>query len=163
MKPLFSIATEYQSLYQKLSDNDELFPEDLNAIELIADDLEIKAVNIGSIIKNMEHEAESIWQAIDAMEKRYSSVCKKVGNLKEYLKSNLERCEIKEIKSPFFDIKIRNNPASVRVVDETLIPESYFKEKITRSLDKAMISKELKELTEIPGVILAHETRIEIK
>lgn len=160
---LFEIATHYQSLMQEIMDCDELSREQLNAIESINDSLEDKAKAVGAFIKNMEADYKSINEAIDAMKKRSATLENKVECMKEYLKSNLERCNIKEVKSPWFDIKIKLNPESVIVNDEDLIPNEYFKETLLRKLDKGLISQGLKNNIMIPGVMLERRTRLEIK
>jgi len=160
---LFEIATQYQSLMQEIMDCDELNKEQLNAIESINDSLEDKAKAVGAFIKNMEADYKSITDAMDAMKKRASTLESKIDCMKEYLKSNLERCNVKEVKSPWFDIKIKLNPESVLVNDETIIPSEYFKETLLRKLDKGLISQGLKNNIMIPGVMLERRTRIEIK
>jgi len=97
------------------------------------------------------------------MEQRFTRVMKKITALKDYLKTNLEQCNIKEVKSPYFDIKIRTNPPSVIIEDESMIPLQYFREKLMRTLDKSTIAQELKNNIMIPGVHLQRQTRLEIR
>jgi SMC interacting uncharacterized protein involved in chromosome segregation len=160
---LFEISTQYQSLMNDIAECDELTTEQLQAIESVDDSLQEKAKAVGAFIKNLEADYFAIHEAIKTMEDRARKVNAKIENLKEYLKCNLEKCDIKEIKSPYFDIRIKLNPASVIVNDENLIPEQYLKEKLYRFVDKAMIAKELKNNVLIPGVMLERRTRIEIR
>ncbi len=160
---LFEISTQYQQLMNDIAECDEITSEQLQAIESIDDSMQEKAKAIGAVIKNMESDYFAIQDAIKTMEDRARKINTKIDNLKSYLKSNLEACDIKEVKSPFFDIKIKLNPASVIIQDESLIPSQYCKEKLYRFVDKAMISKELKNNVIIPGVMLAMQTRIEIR
>jgi hypothetical protein len=97
------------------------------------------------------------------MKTRADKLNNKIENIKTWLKSNLEKCDIKEINSPHFDIKIKLNPESVVVKDENLVPYFYFKEIIRRQLDKSLLSKALKDNMIIPGVFLERRTRLEIK
>ena len=160
---LFEITAKYQSLMQDIAECDELTAEQLQALESVDDSLQEKAKAVGAFIKNMEADYFAIQDAINTMEERARKVNNKIENLKQYLKDNLEKCDIKEIKSPFFDIRIKLNPAAVIVNDEALIPDQYYKEKIMRSLDKTLLSQELKNNVAIPGVMLERRTRIEIR
>mgnify|MGYP001563451345 CR=1 FL=1 len=160
---LFEISTHYQQLMNEISECDELTAEQLQAIESVDDSLQEKAKAVGAFIKNMEADLFAIQDAINTMEKRSSTLCGKIEHLKAYLKDNLERCDIKEIKSPYFDIRIKSNPAAVVVQDEALVPEYYFRSKLIRNLDKTLLSQELKNNVMIPGVTLEKRTRIEIR
>lgn len=163
MRPLYEIANEYQSIASSISDSDEITVEQIEALDQVSEDVKQKAVNIGALIRNLEVEANSINDAIVKMESRQISVNKKIEHLKEYLKLNLERCELKEVKSPMFDIKIKINPAAVVIQDIQSIPDKYFKEIIDRKLDKFLISQELKNEVMIPGVCLERRTRVDIR
>jgi len=160
---LFEISSQYQALMNEIAECDELSTEQLQAIESIDDSMQEKAKAVGAFIKNMEADYLAINDAIKTMEDRARKVSAKIENLKSYLKSNLEACDITEVKSPFFDIKIKLNPYSVVINDESLIPTQYLKEKLYRFVDKTMIAKELKNNVLIPGVMLERRTRIEIR
>lgn len=163
MRPLYEIANEYQSLLAQVINCDEISPEMFEEFQGIQGDIKDKAVNVAAFIKNLEAEAEGIEKAIDAMQERAKRINKKVDSLRDYLKLNLESCHLNEVKSPFFDIRVRTNPASVAIMDEKLIPEQYFREIMMRKVDKLMLSQELKNNVMIPGVALEKRTRLEIK
>jgi hypothetical protein len=147
----------------EIMDCDELSHEQLQSIESVNDSMEEKAKSIAALIKNMESEETAIDSAINKMEERRNKITRKIQLMADYLKTNLEKCDIKEIKSPWFDIKIKFNPVSVLVSDEKLIPSEYFKEMIMRRLDKTLLSQNLKNNIMIPGVKLERRTRLEIK
>ena len=61
-------------------------------------------------------------------------------------------------------LTVRNNPESVEVLDESLIPDRYKKEKITVSVDKRMIKKEYQETGVLPtGVAIKRTQSLTIK
>lgn len=163
MKPLYEIANEYQEIANIIAECDEISVEQMTMLDQISEDIKQKSINIGALIRNLEVESLSIKDAIDKMESRKISVDKKIENLKEYLKSNLERCDLKEVKSAMFDVKIKINPAAVIVQDMKVIPDKYFKEIIEKRLDKFLIAQELKNEIMIPGVALERRTRIDIR
>jgi hypothetical protein len=163
MQPLYKIAMEYKQIMDSILECDELTEDHLNDIKAAEGAINDKAIAIGTIINNLDAEAAGIQDALKKMEERFTRAMKKIASLKDYLKSNLEQCNIKEIKSPYFDIKIRTNPPSVIVEDESQIPPQYFREMLMRRLDKSTLAQELKNNAVIPGVHLERQTRLEIR
>ena len=163
MKPLYEIAVEYQRCLNDVLNMDDLSEDKLTELDQLDDDIKNKAINTAAVIKNLELESESIDKAILSMQERKGKVEKKIDYLKKYLKENMERCNLKEVKSPYFDIKLLTNPPSVLINDEKLVPPQYYREIITKKLDKNLISQELKNNTFIPGTLLEQRTRLEIR
>jgi hypothetical protein len=163
MKPLYEISIEYQRLINDLSDCDEIDEGQVQLLNDLTSDIKEKAINVGAFIKNMEAEAQAIECGIAEMEKRKSRLLNKSQKLKDYLKQHLEECEMREIKSTYFDIKIRSNPSSVMINDEALIPKEYIRETILSRIDKTQLSQALKNNMIIPGALLVRNTRLEIR
>lgn len=163
MSKLYSLKNQYLSVEEDINSSDEISEEQLFTLESIEDDINNKSINIGYLIKNFEAEINAIDDAVKSMQDRQSKIMKKVESLKQYLKYNLESCHINEIKSPYFDIKLKLNPPSVKIEDENLIPEHYFCEKTIKNIDKRKISDDLKNNIFVPGVQLTRASRIEIK
>lgn len=163
MSKLFELKNTYLSIEDEINSSDEISEEQLMVFESIEDDIKEKSINIGYIIQNLESEIDSIDKAIKSMQLRQAKLMKKSNSLKEYLKLNLEVCNMKEIKSPYFDIKVKINPYSVLIENESLLPDSYFNEKITKIIDKISIRNDIKNNIFVPGAALSQTTRLEIK
>jgi hypothetical protein len=80
-----------------------------------------------------------------------------VDRLEEYVKSTMEHAGKKELEGDGLKIKLRANPPSVILIDETLIPSS-FKKIVTpepfEKIDKTLIAKALKAGLDVPGADL---------
>jgi ribosome recycling factor len=163
MQPLYDIANKYQYAIDLITSSDEICDEYKDMLNNIEADLKDKAVNIGAMIQNLEAEEHGIDEAIQKMQDRQEKLMKKTQWLRDYLKEHLEKCKVDEVKSPYFDIRIKLNPASVVVEDESLVPMEYFRESVVRRLDKATMAQDLKNNAFIPGVHLERRTRLEIK
>lgn len=163
MRPLYEITNEYQSLMAQIMEADEISDDMLADLHAVQGDIKEKAVNVAAFLKNLEVEADGIQKAIESMEDRARKVSRKMESLRDYLKHNLEACQMKEVKSPFFDIRIRLNPASVDIKDETAIPDGYWREISTRRVDKTLIARDLKSNILIPGAELVRHTRLEVR
>lgn len=160
---LYEISNNYQRIADAIENSDEISTELLQELDAVEQNMSAKIENIGALIANLECEAQAIDEVIERQFVRQKRVNKKIENLKDYIKFELERCGINKMSTPQFDLSIRANPPSVVIQDESSIPEKYFKDRIMRSLDKSLISQDLKNNCDIPGVILERRTRIDIR
>ncbi len=162
---LYEIANEYEVLLDQTF-NDETGEVNENAlVELnqIKESIEQKSIALASYIKNIEAERKAIEEARESMDKREKYLKNKVSYLTDYLHFNMEKCEITEIKCPYFQIKLKKCPLSVNVLDENIVPNEYKNEKLTITLNKIKIKEELLAGVVINGVELKQNTRIEIR
>lgn len=163
MKPLYEIATEFKELLNEITDAEEFNDEHMEMLTQCREDLDKKVINIVSYIKNLESENEAIEKAIVSMNDRNKRLNKKIEKLKDYVKNTMESLEIKEVKSPYFDVMLKSNPPSVKIENEAVIPAEYFKEFIVAKIDKTLIAQKLKNNISVPGTFLEKRTRLEIR
>ena len=67
-----------------------------------------------------------------------------------------------KFKAGVFNFAIQNNPPSVEIYDETLIPEQYLVEQPAK-IDKAGIKELLKQGEEVPGAELKQTKGLRIR
>lgn len=164
MLALYELAGNYRALSDKLHDA-EFDPQTiLDTLEAESGDLVTKGTNIGKFYRNLLATADQIKQAEAQMAARRKSIEKHAESLRTYLHSNMERAGITKIESPWFVISIKQNPASVQIDDESLIPDDYLKEvPATFAPDKKLMKSAMDEGYQIPGAQLVRGTRLEIK
>jgi hypothetical protein len=160
---LYEIADQYQFLLNDLYDYetgvvDETALAKLNAL---TDTMENKALNITRLFKDLEAHADAIEKERKAMALRENALKNQVKRLKEYLLSNMERCEIKKIECPQFIISLQKNPPSVKIEDENLIPSEY--DKVTVDLDISKIKSDLQNGVVVPGASLIQKNSVRIR
>lgn len=162
---LYQLANDFTEQATNLADLD--LPEDVinDTLEGLIFPVEVKATNVAAFVLNLESDVAAIKAAEEKLAARRQSIEKRAKHLRDYLKSNMERCGISEITAndKTFAIKLRQNPESVKIEDETAIPASYFVEKVSRNLDKALVKAAIKNGAEVPGCHLERGTRVEIK
>ncbi len=160
---LYEIADKYQFLLNDLYDHETGVVNEtaLARLNELSDSMEDKAVNITRLFKELEASAEAIEKERKAMQAREKALKNQITSLKDYLRSNMERCEIKKIECPQFVITLQKNPCSVEITDEKLIPSEY--EKVKVELDVAKIKDELKNGVVIPGARLVQGSSIRIR
>jgi len=162
---LYEITNQYLELLNNISDKEtgEIDENALVWLNDFKDDIKTKSISIASFIKNMEAERDAISDAVKAMEVREDRLRDKINYLGQYLKVNMERCEINEISCPYFAIKLKKCPVSVDIINEEFIPEEYIKRKEVISIDKIKLKNDLQSGLEITGASLKNNNRLEIK
>jgi hypothetical protein len=161
---LYELASEFRAVADQLADMD-LPPEVVaDTLEAIAQPLEQKCTNVAAFARNLEAAADQIKAAEAEMARRRKAIEARAASLREYLLSNMQRCGIQKIESPWFRIAVRANPESVVIDDESAIPVDYQREIPARhEPDKAAMKSAMRDGFVIPGAHLARTQRIEIK
>jgi len=133
-----------------------------DALDCIKDDINEKAENIGKIILNERADIEQIKKEIERLKNVVARKERTVDNLLNYIKKSMEFLKFKEIKTPIISFFIRKNPAKLEILNESLIPDIYFK--IKRELDNAAIKEALKNGSKIDGAeLITTNTSLMIK
>ena len=160
---LYEISNKYLAILNNMYDEETGVVDEtaLKALNEIEDSFETKAITIGKVFKNLFSLASAIENERKAMQKRENMLKKKIENLKDYLKINMEKCSISKIESHFFNISLRQNPCSVNVIDESKIPKKYFK--IKKEVDITKIKDDLKNCVVIKGAELINTKSVLIK
>lgn len=162
---LYEIADKYENIIDKTFDQEtgEINEVALSSLDEVTKQIEEKGIAIASYIKNLDAEREAINQAKKNMAERENALDKKADYLTQYLQSNMERCGINEIKSPYFNIRLKKCPISTDIINEEFIPDKYKKVKEVVSIDKLKIKADILAGIEIAGAALRQNNRLEIK
>lgn len=143
---LYEISNKYQLTFNKLENAEEVNETDIeNELMPIKDEFENKAIAVSSFIKNLEAEAIAIKQAEFNMAQRRKVIENRIASFKNYLLSNMERCDFTQVKCPYFSIKIKDCPESVEITDINKIPDEYMRVKTIKEPDKAKIKEYLQQ------------------
>lgn len=109
-------------------------------------EFEDKADGYAKVLRNLGGTREAIKSEI----KRLTEMDRVIANNEKAIKQNLENAMIETGKTKFkttlFSFGIQKNPASVRIKDESLVPEEY-RIKQPDKIDKKGLIKALKEGT----------------
>lgn len=161
--PLYELTESYRNALETLTD-----PElDIDA-QTIADTLEgiqgtveQKAIQVAAYFQNLEASVEAIEAAEKRMTARKKALRSKVESMKEYLRLNMEKCDIKKIECPEFSITLVQNPESVLVTDEDVIPEEFFDMKPV--LSKTRVKDWIKANGPMDGAAIVRKNSIRIR
>ena len=156
---LYHMTEQYRAALAELSDAD--LPEEVVAdtLEALEGELVQKGQAVAAFALNLAAEIE----AIKAVEKRISdkrkALEKRESGLRDYLRTNMEKAGIGEIKAidGSFTAKLQKGRPSVVVDDESLIPDDSEYVRWKREVNKTAIAAAIQAGVEVAG---AH---IEIK
>lgn len=157
---------DISSRYQQLLDQDEYTEEDLQELNSLHGSVEEGITSRAKYIKNLEAEQDAIDNAITLMEERSEALEKKIANQRERLASYMSACQIKEVKTPYFNIKYVINRASTDIFDSKLIPDqfvTYVEVQPQVKISKDEIKKAIENGQEVPGARLIYNVKVDIK
>jgi len=149
--------------YAELLDRPEEMESDalVDTLESLQDAIEDKAENIAKLVKNLEADAKIIKEEEQRLAERRRSIENKVTRLKEYLQEQLEVAGLQKAKRPTITVAIQNNPPSVEIADEKLIPSEFMIPQY--KVDKKSILERLKNGEMVPGAKLVQGRGVRIR
>lgn len=165
MGKLYEISEQYQEL-QALADSDDENMQEAVAttLECIEGDFNDKAQALVTVVHNMDSDVEALDAEVKRLQARKKAIQNRQDSMREYLRDNMERTGIKKISCPLFTINCVAGREIAIINDESKIPDEYMTVKTEIRLDKAAITKALKDGAEINGVSLGRaKSSIRIK
>lgn len=157
---LYQLADKYLQL-SNIDIHDQII---IDKLEEIKDDFNEKAINITYAIKNLEATESAIQKAIDNMKVRQEYIKSRIEKMKEYIKNEMVRIDIKEISCEYFSLKVRKNPPHVVIDSQKQIPYEYMRIPNPKppEPDKVLIKNALLLGKEISGCCLEYKSRLDI-
>jgi chaperonin cofactor prefoldin len=162
---LYHMTEEYRQALHELSNAD--LPEEVvrDTLEALGGELLKKGEAVAAFTLNLDAEVD----AIKAVEKRISdrrkALEKRADNLREYLRTNMEKAGITEIKAldGSFTAKLGKGRPSVVIDDESLLPDDSDYVRWTKAPNKTAIADAIKAGKEVPGAHLETKPSLSIK
>ena len=159
---LYELTTDLKELQE--IDFTQAEEEQIEAVKgIIKTQIESKSAGIIAVIRNEESDIDAIKVEIKRLQELKKSKENKIENLKKYTKECLEDADIKKVSTSLGNMTVRKNPASVDVLDESLIPSEYKREVVEVKVDKKAILADLKEGVVVEGAALKNSTSLMIK
>lgn len=162
---LYQIADQYLVDLEKLSDLD--LPDEVvrDTLEGMQGEIQEKATNVAMYIRNVRAVSAAKREAAKQMLKQADSLDGRADGIEKYLLTNMQRCGIRSIESPWFKIALQKNPGSV-VIDDAIMLDSRFlrqQEAPPPAPDKKAIKEALQAGEVVAGAHLEQTERVVIK
>lgn len=154
MRALYEIDFDIENCFDP--ETGEIFEDRLEELQ-VEREKKLEGVALG--YKNLMAEAEMIKAEIKSLTERQKRAEAKAEGLKGYLDRALGGAAF---TTPKAQIKYRRSTA-LEIMDESDIPDEYWKVKTEKSVDKLKIKDAMKSGIEVPGVELQEKLNISIK
>jgi predicted nuclease with TOPRIM domain len=157
---LYELTQSYVSVMEMAEEMDVTTLQD--TLESIEEEIHDKAENIAKLIKNINADVDALKNEEKRLADRRKSLENKVTHLKGYLQNQLEVAGLDKVKRPTLTVSIQNNPPSLDIADESLIPSDY---RIPQpdKIDKKSLLTMLKDGMEIEGVSIKQGRGLRIR
>lgn len=167
MNSIYNISNNLRQIIDNLSngigidqETGEIDPEIVNQLAITRENLELKAIDYGFIIKSFDDELEIIDKEIKRLTELKNQKKNTKDRLKEVLTNAMLEFGIEKIKGDTFQLSFRESEA-VEITDESIIPLDY--QRVKMEVDKTAIKKAIKNNEFVPGAELVKKQNLQIK
>lgn len=155
---LYELTGNYQNVLNLISEGEDLG----DTLESLNDAIEDKVENIAKVIKSLDAEIAGYKTEETRLYNRRKSIERNISRLKEYTQHSMEITGKKKIKGQLFTVAIQNNPQSLKVIDEALIPSGFYEPQEPK-LNRRELLEELKLGHEVEGVEIQQTQSLRIR
>ena len=155
---LYELSQNYLAV-QEMDLEPETLKDTLDSIEDAAVD---KIEKLVRVMRNNEGDINSIKLEEERLKKKRQSLENYNKFFKQYIEDTMRLMEKTRLKAGFFNLAIQNNPPSIVVFDEALIPKQFLIEQPPK-IDRAGIKELLKAGEEVPGAELKQTKGLRIR
>lgn len=163
MFKLYELTEMYQNIWDLVEDEEVDLDTLETALSQVEDNIELKAESMAKLIKGIDGDVIALKEEENRLAKRRKALENKQANIKLYLENQFKAMGLDKIKTPIFTVALQNNPPSVNILDEDLIPEQYKKSVTTVSIVKKDILEALKEGQVINGAEIKQGKSLRIR
>jgi|ERR1700722_5243455 len=167
---LYQLTHEHSLLLSQLYDHEtgEVNQEIEDKLSASSQSVDKKCLSVASYIQHLESEKAQLEFLKKQIKEREQAYDAKIERMERYLKSNMEYAGIDKIECPYFTVRIKTNPYSTDILDESLIPKDLINykviEKVEAKPDKTRIKEQvLKTGIQVPGACVAKKTQLKIE
>ncbi|MFO3694364.1 siphovirus Gp157 family protein [Staphylococcus felis] len=161
MSSLFDLTDAYQKVYELITEQGEelVLTETLQSIN---DALEDKADGYVAVIKTLESDNKLIDEEIKRLRQRKTTNQNGINKLKESLQYAMETTGKDKFKTALNSYSIANNPPSLDVTNEALIPKEYWVSQAPK-LNKKDLLNDIKNGVDIKGVEVKQSKSLRVR
>jgi len=151
MRQLYKIADEHQEIIKSIEEGQFTEDEMADTLEGAVGTFEEKAASVHAYTKGLDGDIESIEAEVKRLNSMKSALKNKKEQMRNYLKHNMQKTGINNIKCPLFSITLAKGRQELLITDESLIPDEYVDVEVIQKPDKKKLLSDLKDGLDIPG------------
>lgn len=163
MPNLYEIPERYEHFYRTMMEqNDGEITEDLiQVLDAIDEEFNEKVEACCRMVAELKARSEIAAKEGNRLIGKSRTHANKANRLSEYVKENMIRMGSKTVENGLFRATVADNPISVDIQDQELIPKEFFKDR-DPVISKTEIKKALEDGQEVPGATLIRKTGLRI-
>lgn len=158
MATIFELSADLRLIQNMIEDGAENLDDTLESIEMALED---KVEGYSMVIRNIESDVDGLDKEIKRLTERKQSLKNGIDRMKDSLQYALASTGKRKVQTEKFTVSLRKS-TSVQIVDESKIPEEFFKVKVEKTISKKELAQRLKE-SEIDGAVLVENESLQIK
>lgn len=164
MTALFVLAGDYRAAAEKLANLDLDAETVADTLESLSGELEVKAQNVGFMIRNIEATVAAVKEFTKAQADRAKALENRADGLRDYLQRCMESTGIEKIEGPGIVLSFRKSSAVV-INEPGLVPAEFMRqaEAPPPAPDKKAIADAIKAGIEVAGAHIEHRRSLQIK
>lgn len=163
MFKLYELTEMYNNIYDLIGDDEVTNEQMVKALESIEDNINPKVDNMAKLMKEIDSSTSGLKEEEKRLAGRRKALENKQASIKNYLEFQLEQLKLDKVKTELFTVALQNNKASVKFINEDLIPNEYKILTTTMSIPKQQIYDDIKAGKEIAGVELVQTRSLRIR
>lgn len=149
---LYDVTQEYLAIQALSEDADEDFAIAVrDTLQGVEGEFNEKAKAVAVVALNFESDIEAIDAEINRLQERKRCIKNRNEQLKNYLRENMEACDIRKISCPLFTITLAKGREVVVIDNEDEIPDEFMRVKTVLEPDKNSIATCIKSGEEVRG------------
>lgn len=160
---LYEIAERYKNLEELLGNPDIEESMIAEVLDKVDGEFEEKAENIGKFIKVLDANSKAIDEEIKRLTKLKKSNDNQKNWFKNYLYNSMKLLDKLKFKTKFFNFWIQKNPISLKITDETKLPDTYKETEMITTINKEALKEDLKSGLAIEGAELVQGEGLRIR
>ena len=167
---LYQLTHEHSLLLSQLYDHEtgEVNAEIEEKLSASSQSVDKKCLSVASYIQHLESEKAQLEFMKKQIKEREQAYDARIERMERYLKSSMEYSGIEKVECPYFTIRIKTNPYSTEILDESQIPKDLINyrviEKVEAKPDKTRIKEQvLRTGVQVPGAYVAKKTQLKIE
>lgn len=151
MKALYKIAEDHQEIINAIDSGEFTADQMADTLDGAVGSFEDKAQSVLAYEKGLDSDIDILANEIKRLQARKKTVENKKKAMREYLKTNMQRTGITNIKCPLFSITLSKGRDKLVIDDQDAISSDYVTAEVVEMVDKKRLFSDLKAGVEIDG------------
>lgn len=162
MTALYMLTGEFRAIMDSAETDDVAMLQ--SKLEELKGAIESKACGVSRVLANIKADIVAYENEITRLLDTKRRLETSHRRLRDYLQSNMETLGISKLQAGVTTFTLQNNPPSVVVTDEALVPEECKRTKSVVEVDKRLVLEQYKKYGECaPGTEVVVTQRLVIK